>query len=166
MKTRIISFFILLAAAFSCIIEDPEKEFELVPGDSIPKFTVLMSDGTAITSEELSKGAAVIMFFHTGCPDCQKTLPSVQKLYDEYKDKVRFVLISREQPDEEIKPYWQENGYTLPYSPQQDRVIYNLFATSRVPRVYVCKDGKMTSCYKDDPIPQYEDLLTDLLHIL
>ena len=90
----------------------------------------------------------------------------VYKVDDEYKDKVRFVLISREQPDEEIKPYWQENGYTLPYSPQQDRVIYNLFATSRVPRVYVCKDGKMTSCYKDDPIPQYEDLLTDLLHIL
>lgn len=157
---------VLMAAATSCIYDDPEQEFELKPGDRIPDFTVLMSDGTSMTSAQLSEGASLIMFFHTGCPDCQNTIPSVQKIYDEYKDKVKVVLISREQQYDEILTYWQKNGYTLPFSPQQDRVIYSLFATSRVPRVYVCKDGYVTSCYDDDPIPTYDDLLTDIRSVL
>ena len=166
MKKYISALFLALAAATSCIYDDPEQEFELKPGDSVPTFTILMSDGTSMTSAQLSEGAALIMFFHTGCPDCQNTIPSVQKIYDKYKEEVKVILISREQAYEEVQPYWQEKGYTLPYSPQQDRVIYNLFATSRVPRVYVCKDGKVTSCYKDDPIPTYEDLLSDIQAIL
>lgn len=166
MKKYISALFLALAAATSCIYDDPEQEFELKPGDSVPTFTILMSDGTSMTSAELCEGPALIMFFHTECPDCQNTIPSVQKIYDLYKDQVKVVLISREQSYEEVQPYWQEKGYTLPYSPQQDRVIYNLFATSRVPRVYVCKDGKVTSCYKDDPIPSYDDLLTDIQAIL
>ena len=155
-----------LLAAVSCIHDDPDQEFELKTGDRIPEFTVRMSDGATVTSAQLSEGPAVIMFFHTGCPDCQNTLPSVQRLYDNYKDEVKFVLISREQQDEEILPYWQEKGYTMPYSPQKDRKIYNLFATSRVPRVYICYDGKIVNFYTDDPIPYYEDLLTDLMNIL
>lgn len=166
MKKTFVALVLALVAATSCIYDEPDVEFELKIGDNIPKFTVLLSDGTAVTSEELSKGPAVIIFFHTGCPDCQNTLPSVQKLYDAYKDKVQFVLISREQPYEEVEPYWKENGYNLPYSPQQDRVIYNLFATSRVPRVYVCSNGKVTRIYTDDPIPTYDDLLNDVLAIL
>ena len=162
MKKIFTAILMVIFSAVSCIYDDPDQEFELKPGDVVPEFTVLMSDGTAMTSEMLSEGPAIIMFFHTGCPDCQNTIPSVQRIYDEFKDKVQVVLISREQPYEEVQAYWTQNGYTLPFSPQQDRVIYNLFATSRVPRVYVCMDGKVNSCYKDDPIPQYEDLLNDL----
>lgn len=166
MKNTITAIFISLLAAVSCIQDDPEQEFELKAGDRIPEFAVTMSDGTVMTSDRLSQGPALIMFFHTGCPDCQNTLPSVQKIYDEYKDKVSFALISREQADEEIKAYWQEKGYTVPYSAQPDRKVYNLFATSRVPRVYICSDGKITRFYTDDPIPAYDDLLTDIMSIL
>ena len=76
-----------------------------------------------------------------------------------------FALISREQSEEEIKDYWQEKEYTLPFSAQKDRKIYNLFATSRVPRVYICNEGVITRIYTDDPIARYEDLLTDLSSI-
>lgn len=165
MKKTILSLLLVLTGLSSCIFEKPE-EFELKPGDSLPSFSVEMTDGTLVTSEQLGKGPALIMFFHTGCPDCQNTLPSVQKLYDEYRNGVAFVLISREQGRDDIDGYWKEKGYTMPYSPQSGRDVYNLFATSRVPRVYVCKDGKIKSCYHDDPIPQYEDLLTDLQSVL
>lgn len=160
------SVLMVLLAAVSCIHDDPQQEFELKPGDRIPEFTVQMCDGTTVTSAELGHGPAVIMFFHTGCPDCQNTLPSVQRVYDDYKDEIKFILISREQPDEEILPYWKEKGYTMPYSPQKDRKIYNMFATSRVPRVYICSKGEIVNLYTDDPIPDYEDLLNDIQQIL
>ena len=155
-----------LLTAVSCIFEKPDPEFELKVGDRIPDFTVQMSDGTVVASSQLIEGAALIMFFHTSCPDCQNTLPSVQKIYDEYKDEMAFVLMSREQEKEEIESFWKERGYTMPYSPQKDRKIYNLFATSRVPRVYICKDGKIASYYTDDPIPLYEELVSDISSIL
>lgn len=162
MKARLIIILLSLISAVSCVFDDPEKNVDLQVGDTVPNFTVLLSDGTAVSSSEMNDGVALIMFFHTGCKDCQNTLPEVQKIYDEYKDQISVLLISREQAYDEVQAYWQEKGYTLPYSPQQDRVIYNLFATSRVPRVYVCKDGKITSCYKDDPIPSYDDLKADI----
>ena len=162
MKTRLMVILLSLISAVSCVFDDPETNFELKVGDPVPNFTVLLSDGTSVSSSEMNDGVALIMFFHTGCKDCQNTLPEVQKIYDEYKDRVSVLLVSREQAYDEVQAYWLEKGYTLPYSPQQDRVIYNLFATSRVPRVYVCKDGKITSCYKDDPIPSYDDLKSDI----
>ena len=102
------------------------------------------------------------MFFNTGCPDCRNTLPSVQKMYAEYGGFVKFALISREQGDEEIKPYWESQEYTMPYSAQKDKSVYNLFASSRVPRVYICKDGVIRYMYDDSPIPSYTDLKGNL----
>ena len=91
---------------------------DLQIGDAIPDFTVQMNDGSHVTGSQLRKGISVIMFFHTGCPDCQKTLPSVLQIYDEYVGDVNFALISREQGDGEIAPYWADSGYTMPYSAQ------------------------------------------------
>lgn len=38
---------------------------------------------------------------------------------------------------EAVAAFWQKYGLTLPYSVQPDRKIYDLFASSIVPRVYV-----------------------------
>lgn len=154
-----------LSFTCSCIFDDDlvDKEYELSVGDTIPDFAVIMNDSTVVTSAELRKGKCLIMFFHTDCPDCQGTLPSVQKVYDEYLGKgVKFALISRSQLAEPIEEYWSQMGYTMPYSPQPTREVYALFASSRVPRVYVCKDGKVVSFYRDDPIPTYEQLKADM----
>ncbi len=145
----------------SCI-EEPDTEFELAIGERIPNFTVQMNDGTTVTGAQLCNGTALIMFFHTGCPDCRNTLPAVQKIYDQLKDKISITLISREQPESEISQYWKEIGYTMPYSAQTTREIYNLFATSRVPRVYICNDGIIKHIYTDNPIPTYSDLSGNL----
>ena len=154
-----------LFLATSCVFEQDsaDEEYEMAVGDTIPDFTVTMTDGSVVTGADLRKGNALIMFFHSDCPDCRGTLPSVQKVYDEYLSKgVKFALISRSQLAEEINPYWDEMGYTMPYSPQPNRQIYELFASSRVPRVYICKDGKVISFYRDDPIPTYDQLKADL----
>ena len=152
---------VLLTAAMmaiSCIKDGPQKEFELEPGDSIPNFTVQMNDGSVVSSSQLKKGIAFIMFFHTSCPDCQNTLPAVQQIYNQWGNVISTVLISREQGAEEIQQHWKEKGYNLPYSAQSTREIYNLFATSRVPRVYICKDGIIEHIFTDSPIPTYSDL--------
>lgn len=167
---RILLFSVLMLAVSSlssCIFDEPATEYEIKTGETIPDFTVTMNDGTTVTGKSLRNGLAVIVFFHTLCPDCQETMPSIQKIYDEYLAKgVSFALISRTQLQSEIEPYWLENGFTMPYSGQPDRKIYNLFATTRVPRVYICKDGVIKKFYTDNPTPTYEELVSDVESLL
>ena len=149
----------MTAMLFSCI-KDKQPGNDLVVGSRVPDFTVVMNDGSTLSSESLRKGLSCIVFFYTGCPDCQKTLPAVQRMFEEYSVRgVSFALISREETDETVSPYWQSNGYTMPYSAQSDRKVYELFAQTRVPRVYICKDGVIMNIFTDTPEPpSYEDI--------
>jgi len=163
-RIAILSILLLFA---SCIKE--KNDFiELKVGDRLPKFAVVMNDGSIVSDQSLSGTVSVVVFFHTGCPDCQRTLPSVQKVYDEHSgDAVQFALISRAQTEKEIAPYWKENGYTMPYSAQADRKIYELFAKERIPRVYICDDsGVIRYIFTDNPTPSYEDLSLSLSEVL
>lgn len=154
-----IVFFVLVLVCSSCIREKSTGA-DLVVGDLIPDFEVSMNDGTIVSASQLKKGSSVIVFFTTACPDCRNTLPGVQKIYDEYIDAgVSFALISRAETLETILPYWESEGFTMPFSPQEDRRIYELFASSRVPRVYICKDGIINTIFTDLPeSPYYDDI--------
>ncbi|MBO5418457.1 MAG: redoxin domain-containing protein [Bacteroidales bacterium] len=159
---RLIFLFFTTSLFISCIGEDLAGA-DLMVGDSIPEFVVTMNNGDVVTSKMLSEGVSCIVFFHTTCPDCQQLLPVLQQVYDEYSSAgVSFALISREEEDETISQYWQECGFTLPYSPQKDRNVYELFAQMRVPRVYLNKDGIIRSVFTDDPVPGYDDLKSAL----
>lgn len=160
---NILPYFLSLLCLLSCI-KEKQTGADLAIGDRVPDFSVVMNDGTVVTGEELRQGVSCIMFFTTACPDCKQTLPHIQTLYDEYSSKgVRFVLISREETNESIQKHWAENGLTLPYSVQKDRAVYELFAKTRVPRVYICKDGLIRAIFTDQPQnPTYEKLSASL----
>ena len=153
----------------SCIGEEPmDIEDIVVAGSTLPDFEVEMNDGSTITSEQLRTTTSVVMFFHTGCPDCQQALPRMQRLYDTYhRQGVQFALISREDGATSVAAYWQESGFTMPYSAQEDRTIYELFARKRVPRIYISNDcGVIKSLFTDNPVPTYEALEAALATLL
>ena len=84
----------------------------------------------------------------------------IKKIYDEYfPQQVKFAVISREEGKETIDHFWKANSLTLPYSAQSDRTVYNLFADSRIPRVYICLDGIIKAVFTDEPDnPTSEDI--------
>lgn len=151
MRKNLLPYLCFILCLLSCI-KEKQTGADLVVGDRIPDFSVTMNDGTEVTSAQLSQGTAVIVFFTTACSDCQQTLPHIQDLYNAYlSEGVKFVLISREEGSGSIEKYWKENALTLPYSAQKDRKVYELFAKTRVPRVYICKDGIIKAIYTDQP---------------
>jgi len=163
---RIMKRIIIIAAmALLCgCIKEKQTDVDLKAGDSIPDFRVEMNDGSIVTDEDLKGQTSVIMFFHTSCPDCQQALPRVQQLYDEYaSEEVVFALISREEGKEEIESFWKENGLNMPYSAQNDRKVYEKFARTRIPRIYLNdKDGIIRHIFTDDPVPSYDELKSSL----
>lgn len=166
---RILGVIVAVLSLTGCINEKIEGA-DLKVGDMIPEFSVVMNDGTSVSDKSLIGNVSFIMFFHTSCPDCQATLPVVKDIYEIYTSKgVRFALISREQQQDDkgsvegIESYWTRNNLTMPYSAQRDRKVYNKFAGSRIPRVYICdKDGIIRYIFTDDPIPTYNDLISSL----
>ena len=150
--------FVMISGA--CIDENVDEFEELVKvGDRLPTFVVTTNEDTTVTSGQLSSGISLVIFFHTGCPDCQAVLPIVQQLYEEYcADGVQFLLISREDTQASVSKYWSQNNLTMPYSAQSDRRIYELFAQEGVPRIYISQDGLIRSIFTDAPTPTYEEL--------
>lgn len=73
---------------------------------------------TELRGEEInfsqSKGRiAIVNFWATWCPPCVAEMPSFQKLYDTYGDRVDFYFVTSEKPDK-VNKFMEKNGYTLP----------------------------------------------------
>ncbi|MBR2359188.1 MAG: TlpA family protein disulfide reductase [Bacteroidaceae bacterium] len=152
---------IFLMIPCGCINEEHDDAVEVVRiGDKLPDFMALMNDSTTVTGEKLRESVSVVMFFHTSCPDCQQTLPHIQQLYNKYAPQgVAFTLISRGEEDASIAAYWESNGLTLPYSPQTDWHVYELFAKQRIPRIYISNPkGVVQYIFTDNPAPSYKEL--------
>ncbi len=151
---------LVLSCMSGCVIDRKEDGADLCAGDRLPDFEVIMNDGSTVSSAGLSESVSCIVFFNSSCPDCRKTLPDVQKLYDNYSQKgVSFAVISRSESYDDVRSYWNENGFEMPFSAQDTRLVYSLFASSGIPRVYISgKDGIIRYVFTDSPVPSYDDL--------
>lgn len=141
----LLTFLLPLCLFVGCVVdssEEPaESEERVKVDDRLPSFSVEVIDGdsTYVFSSDRLTGRTVIVFFHTSCSDCQRELPELNDYYLRHRDEPGFqmVAIAREETEPEIAAYWQEHGLSIPFSPQDDRRIFNLFASSTIPRVYI-----------------------------
>jgi len=142
----------LLMTGCSSIEDDNEVTERVNVDDRVPLFTVdVVNDGVHSTfSTAQLTGETVIVFFNTTCPDCQRDLPKLNQYYLKHKvdEGFQMVAISREEGEEDVAAYWKDNGLQIPYSAQNDRRIYELFASSIIPRVYfVSAQGIVTRVF-------------------
>lgn len=153
-------FFILSLLICSCVEEDFIEGKSLINiGDKVPEFSVIMKNGTQISTEDLIGRKSLIMFFTTRCPDCRKTLPIIEEVHRLLPD-IMIICISRDESNAGIESYWNANDLTLPYSAQSDRRIYNLFATESVPRIYISDEQlKVIATFDDKDMPNLEQIL-------
>ena len=148
----------------SCIrseeVESPQEYVRV--GDALPHFSVTLMDSTLVSNATWAGRSLVLILFSIECPDCQRELPQVERFYQMVRERedVFTLGISRGGGHDAVTGYWAQSGLTFPCSPQEDRRIYNLFASSVVPRVYVVSpQGRVTHMYDDTNMPTAETLL-------
>ena len=91
---------------------------------------------TADLDFETAKNKVIIVnMWATWCPPCVAEMPSLQDLYNDYKDQVVFVFVTSEGA-EKVTPFMEKNNYNLP--------IYNmmskepdLLSTQSIPTTYL-----------------------------
>jgi len=153
--------FLLSLYLFSCITEEENLHtgIELAVGDKIPSFSITLNTGENISDKELAGQLSLIVFFNTGCKDCQKELPVIQRFYEAFP-KHPLICISRAEKASSIATYWKDNNFTLPYSAQEDHTIYELFAQQGIPRIYIVSpEGIILHIFTDNPLADFETIV-------
>ncbi|WP_196888608.1 TlpA family protein disulfide reductase [Aureivirga sp. CE67] len=84
----------------------------------------------------------LVNFWATWCPPCVAEMPSLQKLYNDYKDKVVFVFVSNEEP-QKIKGFLKKNEYDLPIYSGLSKTPKELESSSIPATFLISKNGKI-----------------------
>ena len=115
---------------------------------------------------QLSAGeVAIVNIWATWCPPCIAEMPSFQKLYDEYGERVNFYFVSTEEK-EKLENFAKKHEYDFPiYRPistppelLQSRTLPTTFVLSRKGEIVVERTGAANWNDKD-----FKELLEILL---
>lgn len=145
--TRVpVSTFFIRLTSFAPSGLSADKQYTL--SDNAQKWQLKdMSGKTVILSDLMDKPVFVNMWA-TWCPPCRAELPGIQELYEQYKGKVHFLLLSDE-PPAKVKAFIIEHHYEgMPffryrYVPQDfsSRSIPSTFIISKQGKVVLTKKG-------------------------
>lgn len=163
----IIYSLVTFAFLMACV-NDPEPTqtgTRLKVGDPLPAFYLETINGECINNDSLWGKRSVIVFFNTKCPDCQKELPTIDSLYTtlKYQPDFRLICIAREESTESILKYWQAHHFAMPVAPQADRTIFNLFAYSGIPHIFISNhDGIIQYIHNEKEKPKLKQLIQEI----
>lgn len=98
-------------------------------------------NGVVFNFEETKGKVVLINFWATWCPPCIAEMPSLQKLYDDYNDKVEFIFISNES-FKTINSFLKKNSYTFKVFKEATRSDF--FNVRGIPRTFlISKQGNV-----------------------
>lgn len=118
-------------AMFSPSVVDEEKRVTLTDYN----WQLIDEHGKRYDFKEAKGKVVFINFWATWCPPCIAEMPSMEKLYQDYKDKVVFLFVSSED-QEIISKFKEKNDYdflvyaAITATPEQ-------LVTSSIPRTFV-----------------------------
>lgn len=70
-------------------------------------------NATDINLNELKEKVVFINYWATWCPPCRAEMPSIQSLYDDYKDKIEFIFITSDNKSK-VEKFYSNYNYNLP----------------------------------------------------
>ncbi|MBR5865814.1 MAG: TlpA family protein disulfide reductase [Alistipes sp.] len=107
-------------------------------GDVAPDFTVELLGGESVTLSELRGEVVLLVLFSHECPDCKMLMDDMTAARDDFDDLgVRILAIERDGSAEDVETYMASHGYDFDVAVDDNRAIYNLYATMYVLRTYL-----------------------------
>ena len=137
---------LLILPLISCIAGgsgESKVENRVNVGDTIPHFMAYGLD-SVWDSNDIDGCRTVIALISTTCPDCARELPKVEAVWKalQLTPNFKMAVISRDDRGENAKQYWEDHHFSMPFYGDPDRKIFELFANSYVPRIYLVNTQK------------------------
>ena len=130
-----------------------QKEKEVAAYD----FTLKSLEGKELNFEEQRGKVVFINFWATWCAPCIAEMPSIQNLYEVYKDdaNVSFVMINIDDKKSKAKQFIDKKNYTFPVYFAASTLIPKVYSTKGIPATFVIdKEGYIV--YKKTGMASYD----------
>lgn len=94
----------------------PDRDVKVQEGFAAPDFELETLEGERYRLYENNGKPTLVNFWASWCPPCKVEMPHLQKAYEEYGDRVNFLMVDLAFNDdvEAMSQYIEENGYTFP----------------------------------------------------
>lgn len=105
-------------------------------------FTIEDQEGRIHNFSRYTGEVMFINFWATWCPPCRAEMPSIQRLYDKYGSKVKFILITSEEATP-VNTYINKYNYSFPVYFQRSNLPPS-FRVSAIPHTYIIdREGRI-----------------------
>ncbi len=132
----------------SKLVESEEEESETespIGGDAV-SFLLTDLNGKQFNMDKLRGKIVVIDFWASWCGPCRETMPHVEKLHKEFKDRGVVVLGMNDEEVADAKRFVQKHGYTFPTLIDAESAVSKQYGIQAIPQTFVIdRDGKIVA---------------------
>jgi peroxiredoxin len=150
-KAVIIIVLILGLLGFIMFAPAPEQDtVGLTVGAPAPDFELKDLSGEKWMLSELTGSVVIVNFWATWCPPCKEEMPSLNRLYEKYKSRDDFKVLTVLYNDlpENAREYFNENGFDFTILKLDNNIIDD-FGVTGVPETYIIdKKGNLRKVFK------------------
>jgi len=119
-----------------------------------PRFLSTTPNGKKMGTDEIQGKLVLLNFWATWCPPCRLEMPSMEKLYQEFKgDGLEIVAVNFMENEKPIRSYLKESGITFPVLLDKKGEIAQRFGVHALPVTFlISRNGNLLAKsmgYKD-----------------
>lgn len=124
--------------------------------------------GVVRSTTDLKGKVVFINFWATWCPPCRAEMPSLNALYNEFREDERFVFLFINEDDDLAKAqqYLKENGFNVPLVTRTGNVPAELYSGTLPTTLVLNKEGAVVLKHEGVAgynTPRFKQQLRDLL---
>ena len=138
-------------------IANPQTEVGKEKTKAAYDFTLNQLDGETLNFEDLKGKVVFVNFWATWCAPCVAEMPSINSLYDIYKDnpEVVFVMINTEIKEDKVRKFIKKKDFSFPIYFPNVSMIPSVYETKGIPATFVLdKEGYIA--YKKVGMANYD----------
>jgi thiol-disulfide isomerase/thioredoxin len=131
-----------------------------------PPWGVTLTDGRALTRDDLRGKVVLVNFWATWCPYCRKEKPAIDDFWKAYRDRgFEVVSISVDDPPDKIAQWMRDKDYAFMAAPTNASVAAAFGDVTSVPTSFILDaDGNIRHRIGGQVhYPRLEKLVTPLL---
>ncbi|SKA31364.1 Thiol-disulfide isomerase or thioredoxin [Chitinophaga eiseniae] len=132
--------------------------------DALPAPEMLFRDaatGAPVALSALKGKVVFINFWATWCPPCRAEMPSVDRLYRQWKDNpgMVFLIVDADGQPEKAAAFMRDNGYVLPVTLLTGNVPQNVYDGTLPTTLIIDKAGRIV--FRETGAADYGSRLLD-----
>ena len=108
-------------------------------GKQAPDFTLLDMQGRQVSLSQFRGKVVILNFWATWCPPCRKEMPSMERLYRDFKEKDMVMLAVNvdENGKQAVREFLRRMPYSFPILLDNENIAQNSYGVFRFPESFV-----------------------------